>query len=260
MKSDSFRALRLLAALAVLTVQGAEPAPQRVQLRFVSLQEPIIGVGVAATDGQAIPLIIPSDSLGPAITHLTGRLRLVSTQVASKPTKAAAPIRAEDIPPETPGFRKKRIAATISKVKAGDRELGWIDLLSGDHQRYIILVHPGRGSGLTAIPDRLGSFPPGSDRYVNLTASPVIIDIPAGRQTLQPNGSVVLRPGAAHLNQYQLRLLTKTRGEEKLFFSAFTAQDEGQRHLRILVQAGGEGDGLQLKSVSDGLAALDNYR
>jgi hypothetical protein len=252
--------LLLLAALGGVTVQGAEPAPQRVQLRFVSLHEPIIGAGLAETAGQATPLIIPSDSLSPAVTHSTGRLRLVSTQVAPQPTKAAGPIRPEDIPPQTPGFRKKRIVETISKVKAGTRELGWIDLPTGDQQRYIILVHPGKGSGLTAIPDRLGSFPPSSDRYVNLTAASVIIDIPAGRQTLPPNGSIVLRPGAAHSRQYQLRLLTKTDGEEKLLFSAFTAQDDGRRNLRIFIPGGPQGEGIILKSISDGLAAEDNYR
>jgi hypothetical protein len=252
--------LLLLAALGGVTAQGAEPAPQRVQLRFVSLHEPIFGAGLAETEGRATPLTIPSDSLSPPVAHPTGRLRLVSTQVAPRPTKAAGPIRPEDIPPQTPGFRKKRIVETTSKVKAGTRELGWIDLPTGDHQRYIILVHPGKGSGLTAIPDRLGSFPPSSDRYVNLTTASVIIDIPAGRQTLAPNGSIVLRPGAAHLRQYQLRLLTKTDSEEKLLFSAFTAQDDGRRNLRLLIPDPADPSSLLMKTISDAQANEDNYR
>jgi hypothetical protein len=259
MRSELVRLL-LLSALTGVTAQGVETLPQRVQLRFVSLIEPIIGAGIADNDGQATPLFIPSDSLTPPVTQLTGRLRLVSTQAEPKQTKATAASRPNDISPQARGVRKKPVVETISKVKAGTRELGWIDLLSGDHQRYIILVHPGKGSGLTAIPDRLGSFPPGSDRYVNLTTASVIIDIPAGRQTLAPNSSIVLRPGASHLRPYQLRLLTKTDGDEKLVFSAFTAQDDGRRNLRIFVPGGAQGDGIVLKSISDGLAAEDNYR
>ena len=251
----------LIALAASLTTQGAEQVAQRVQLRFVSLGQAITGAGLAAADGKATPVFIPTDSLSSPVTHPHGRLRLVSTQaVAAAPKKTVEPIRPEDIPPVTPGFRKKKTSEPTGKVIAGNRELGAIDLPAGDHQRFIIIVHPGKGSGLTAIPDRLGSFPPGSDRYVNLTAYPVIIDIPAGRQTLPPNGSVALRPGAANRHQYQLKLLTKSGNEEHLFFSAFTAHDDGLRNLRIILIGRSDADGIQLKTISDGLAAEDNYR
>jgi hypothetical protein len=255
-------ALALLCTLAAsLTTNGAEPVAQRVQLRFVSLSQTITGAGLATADGKAIPLFIPTDSLSSPVSHPHGRLRLVSTQaVAAAPKKASEPIRPEDIPPETPGFRKKKTGEPTGKVTAGNRELGAIDLPAGDHQRFIIIVHPGKGSGLTAIPDRLGFFPPGSDRYVNLTATPVIIDIPAGRQTLPANGSIVLRPGSANRHQYQLKLLTKSGNEERLFFSAFTAQDDARRNLRIILPGGSDADGIELKTISDGLAAEDNYR
>jgi hypothetical protein len=260
MRSKAFTSFLLLATLVGLTAQGAEPAPRSIQLRFVALGEPIIGAGIAESDGLATPLVITSDSLSAPVTHRTGRLRLVSTQITPKRTKAATPIRAEDAAPQSPGLRKDRGVETIRKVKAGDREIGWSELPSGEHQRYIILVHPGKGSGLTCIPDRLGSFPPGSDRYINLTALPAIIDIPSGRKTLAPNGSIVLRPGPAHLHQYQLRVSAKSGGEEKLFFSAFTAQDDGRRNLVIFLPGGAQKDGIEVKSVSDGLAAEDNYR
>lgn len=255
-------ALSLVFALAAsLTTQGAEPATPRVQLRFVSLGQTITGAGIAGSEGKATPVVILADSLSRPVSHPYGRLRLVSTQtVVAAPKNPDEPIRPEDIPPATRGFRKKKTDEPTGNIKAGGQELGAIDLPAGDHQRFIIIVHPGKGNGLTAIPDRLGFFPPGSDRYVNLTALPVIIDIPAGRQTLAPGGSIVLRPGAAHLRQYQLRLLAKTAGEEKLFFSAFTAQDDGRRNLRIFIPSGAQADGLELKSVSDGLAAEDNYR
>jgi len=246
---------------AYLTSSAAEPVAQRVQLRFVSLGQTITGAGLAEADGKATPVIITADSLSRAVSHPHGRLRLVSTQTAATvPKKNGEPIRPEDIPPETPGFRKKRTAEPTGKVKAGNRELGAIDLPAGDHQRFIIIVHPGKGNGLTAIPDRLGFFPPGSDRYVNLTAYPVIIDIPAGRQTLPPNGSIVLRPGANNLHQYQLKLLTKSGDTESLFFSAFTAQDDTRRNLRIVLPGGSDAGGIRLKTISDGLAAEDNYR
>ena len=255
-------ALALLCTLAAsLTTNGAEPVATRVQLRFVSLNQTITGAGLATADGKAIPLFIPTDSLSSPVSHPLGRLRLVSTLATASPVKKTGePIRPEDIPPETPGFRKKKTSEPTGKVKAGNRELGAIDLPAGDHQRFIIIVHPGKGSGLTAIPDRLGFFPPGSDRYVNLTAFPVIIDIPAGRQTLPPNGSIVLRPGAANQHQYQLKLLTKSGNDERLFFSAFTAHDDARRNLRIILPGGSDTDGIELKTISDGLAAEDNYR
>ena len=255
-------ALGLLFALAAsLMTHGAEPASRRVQLRFVSLGQTIDGAGIAGPGGKATPVVILSDSLSRPVSHPHGRLRLVSTQTAAAaPKKSGEPIRPEDTPPETPGFRKKRTGEETRDVKAGGREIGAIDLPAGDHQRFIIIVHPGKGGGLTAIPDRLGFFPPGSDRYVNLTARPVIIDIPAGRQTLAAGGSIVLRPGAAHMRQYQLRLLTKTADEEKLFFSAFTAQDDSRRNLRIFLPGGADGTEIEMKTIPDSLAAEDNYR
>ena len=251
----------LLATLAWLTMTGAEPAKGLVQLRFMSLTQTIDGAGIAGADGKATPIFVTSDSLSRPISHPAGRLRLVSTQATlAAPKKTGEPIRPEDIPPETPGFRKKKTEAASAKTKAGNREIGAIDLPSGDHQRFIIIVHPGKGTGLTAIPDRLGFFPPGSDRFVNLSAASVIIDVPSGRQTLPANGSIVLRPGAAHLRQYQLRLLIKENGQEKLMFSAFNAQDDGRRNLRILIPGGVDGRSVEMKTISDGLAAEDNYR
>ncbi len=260
MRSKALRA-SLLAVLAGLSLMGAEPSKAPVQLRFISLTQTIDGAGIAGDDGKATPIFISSDSLSRPISHVAGRLRLISTQAPlAAPKKTGEPIRPEDIPPETPGFRKKKPEAPPAKIKAGNREIGTIVLPSGDHQRFIIIVHPGKGTGLTAIPDRLGFFPPGSDRFVNLTAASVIIDLPSGRQPLPANGSIVLRPGAAHLRQYQLRLLKKVDGEEKLLFSAFNAQDDERRNLRILIPENPDGTGIVMKTISDGLAANDNYR
>jgi hypothetical protein len=251
----------LLTALTGLGLNAAEPAKGLVQLRFISLTQTIDGAGIAGADGKATPIFVAPDSLSRPISHPAGRLRLVSTQASlAAPKKSGEPIRPEDIPPQTPGFRKKKPEAATVKIKAGSREIGAIDLPPGDHQRFIIIVHPGKGTGLTAIPDRLGFFPPGSDRFVNLTAESVVIDVPSGRQTLPANGSIVLRPGAAHLRQYQLRLLIKDDGEEKLLFSAFNAQDDGRRNLRILIAGGADGSRVEMKTISDGLAAEDNYR
>ena len=251
----------LLIGLTGIGAKGAEPAKGLVKLRFISLTQAIEGAGIAGADGKATPIFVAPDSLSRPISHPAGRLRLVSTQTSAAPKKNTnEPIRPEDIPPETPGFRKKKTEAASAKIKAGNREIGAIDLPSGDHQRFIIICHPGKGSGLTAIPDRLGFFPPGSDRFVNLTAASVIIDVPSGRQTLPANGSIVLRPGAAHLRQYQLRLLMKEDGVEKLLFSAFNAQDDGRRNLRILIPGGTDGGSVEMKTISDGLAAEDNYR
>lgn len=251
----------LLTALTGLGLNAAEPAKGLVQLRFISLTQTIDGAGIAGADGKATPIFVAPDSLSRPISHPAGRLRLVSTQTSVVPAKKKSePIRPEDIPPATPGFRKKKTGATAGQVNAGARELGTIDLPSGDHQRFIIIVHPGKGSGLTAIPDRLGFFPPGSDRFVNLTTVSVIVDVPSGRQTLPANGSIVLRPGAAHLRQYQLRLLMKSDGEEKLLSSAFNAQDDRRRNLRILIPGGVDGSSVEMKTISDGLAAEDNYR
>lgn len=242
-------------------LQGAEPATQSVQLRFVSLNQPIQGAGIADAEGKATPLVIPSSSLGRPIPHASRRVRLVSTSPDAPGQQKPSVTTGADSPPAPPrGFRRSKEDEAPRKVKAGNRELGTIDLPSGDHQRFIIIVHPGKGNGLTAIPDRIGFFPPGSDRYVNLTAATVIIDVPSGRLTLPPNGSIVLRPGVTNLRQYHLKLMTKSGGEEEPFFAAFTAQDDERRNLRILIPENADGTGIVMKTISDGLAAKDNYR
>lgn len=238
-------------------VESAPPA----QLRFVSLSRDIIGAGIADDEGKATPLVISASSLSRPLSHASRRLRLVSTAPGEpeKPKVDAAPAP-ETAPPPPRGFRKERADETPAKVKAGRQELGAIDLPAGDHRRFIIIVHPGKGSGLTAIPDRLGFFPPGSDRYVNLTTTTVIVDVPSERRTVPPNGSIVLRPGATNLRQYHLKLLMKSGMEEHPFFAAFTAQDDSRRNLRILMPGGTDGTDIEMKTVSDGLVAEDNYR
>ncbi len=251
----------LLLMLGWAPMESAEPASSRVQLRFISLSQTIDGAGIAAADGKATPIFISADSLSRPISHPPGRLRLVSTQSAVAPKKKPnEPIKPEDIPPETPGFRKKKLESASPKVKTGNRELGTVDLPTGDHQRFIIIVHPGKGNGLTAIPDRIGFFPPGSDRFVNLTAASLIIDVPSGRQILPANASNVLRPGVAHLRQYKLRILIKEDGEEKLLSSAFDVQNDDRRNLRIVMPGGVGGRSIEIKTISDGLVADDNYR
>ena len=253
----------VLVAVAFLGhyMQGAEHATQSVQLRFVSLNQPIEGAGIADADGKATPLVIPSSSLGRPIPHASRRVRLVSTPPNDPGQQKPSVTTGADSPPVLPrGFRSSKENEGHRKVKAGNRELGMIDLPSGDHQRFIIIVHPGKGNGLTAIPDRIGFFPPGSDRYVNLTPSTVIIDVPSGRLTLPPYGSIVLRPGVTNLRQYHLKLLTKSGAEEEPFFAAFTAQDDERRNLRILIPGGVDGTRVEMKTISDGLVAEDNYR
>ena len=251
----------MLAGLAALPLEAAAPATSKVQLRFISLNQTIVGAGVAGGDGEATPLVITSDSLSRPVSHASGRVRLVSVKPQPQTeTKRVAPHNPDDLNAPVPGFRRKPTSEDQAKVKAGDRELAAIDLPPGDHQRFIIIVHPGKGPGLTAIPDRIGFFPPGSDRYVNLTGTMVIVEVPAGRQQIPPNGTLVMRPGATHAQPYQLRLLAKKQGEEKLFFSAYTALDEERRNLRILVPRGEDGEEIVMKTISDGLAANDNYR
>jgi hypothetical protein len=259
MRSKTIQAF-LFGMLLGLSLQAAETALP-VQLRFVSLSQDILGAGIAEAEGKATPLVISASSLSRPMTHPSRRLRLVSTSPSEPEKPKAGTVTNPESTQALPrGFRKEKTVESSGKVKAGKQELGSIDLPAGDHKRYIIIVHPGKGSGLTAIPDRLGSFPPGSDRYVNLTTVPVIVDVPSGRQNLTPNGSIVLRPGVTNLRQYHLNLMVKSDGEDKPFFSAFTAQDDGRRNLRILIPGGSDDRDIQLKTISDGLAAEDNYR
>jgi hypothetical protein len=254
-------AFALVSAFLIgLSLRAAEPASP-VQLRFVSMTQDILGAGIADDGGKATPLVISAGSLGRPMSHTARRLRLVSTS-PSEPVKPKmeAVANPEATPPPPRGFRKEKTNEAPVKVKAGKQELGAVDLPAGDHRRFIILVHPGKGSGLTAIPDRLGFFPPGSDRYVNLTTATVIVDVPSGRRTLPPSGSIVLRPGATNLRQYHLQLLTKSGMEETPFFAAFAAQDDARRNLRIFIPGGADGTGIEMKTISDGLAAEDNYR
>jgi hypothetical protein len=259
MKSKT--ALALVSALLIGQSLRAAETDLPVQLRFVSMTQDILGAGIADDEGKATPLVISAGSLGRPVSHTSRRLRLVSTS-PSEPEKPKA--EAATDPAATPtlprGFRKDKPVESSGKVKAGKQELGAIDLPAGDHHRFIIIVHPGKGRGLTAIPDRLGFFPPGSDRYVNLSTTTVIVDVPSGRRTLPPNGSIVLRPGATNLHQYHLKILTKSGMVEHPFFAAFAAQDDSRRNLRIFIPGGPDGTDVEMKTISDGLAAEDNYR
>lgn len=235
MKSKLFKFIAALGLMA--SCLEAAPDEHRTRLRFVSLGQPILEAGILKADGSAVPVAIPSDALSREITHIGGgRLRLVSLdRPKSEPmtSKSDAP-RPEDIPPQTRGFRKQReMVSAVSGEHVG-KELGAIELPPLPNQRMIVLVHPGVGPGLTAILDRVGSFPPGSDRYVNLCPVPVTIDVPSGRRTLPPKESVVLRPGVTQSRQYPLRLLTGLKPDETTFFSSIVIHEEDVRVLRVI--------------------------
>jgi len=137
-------------------------------------------------------------------------------------------------------------------VPSGRPPLAWIDLPANQGRlNLILLVTPGKDNGITALNDVPGSFPPGSNRYFNLCGFPVIVKTPSGEQAIPPGGTKVIRPGAKDNDYYDLQLVTKTDGADRLAFSSRIFHMESIRKLYLFIQAPGDNARLIVRDIED---------
>jgi len=137
-------------------------------------------------------------------------------------------------------------------TESGKPPLAWIDLpITAGRLNLILLVTPGRDNGITAIPDVPGSFPPGSNRYLNLCAFPIVVKTPSGNQTIPAGGTKVIRPGSKDNDYYDLQLKSVVNEEEKLVFSSRVYHMESVRKLFVLTPGPGDDGRVLVRDIED---------
>ena len=248
MRSNSL--LGLLGLLMTLTddVRAQSEGYVEARIRFISTTRPLMGVGVVS-DRKPHGVVIPTDFFSEEVVY-RGKPRLELLTLEAKhiePEKEAKP--EEDTkkePAPRKGIKAKQIIVTYSAT--GAPPLAWIDLPQKQGLLHlIILVTPGKGNGMVMLNDKPGSFPPGSNRYLNLCPFPLTVRAPSSDYVVPAGGSQILRPGALDKTYYDLQLLSR---DGKAVFSTRVFHMESARKLYILSQAGTH-DQVQLKAIVD---------
>lgn len=245
----------LTLTLLTLTAVGAGEETKTVtaHLRFLSLSKPMPDVGIASPEG-ATEVRIPSDMLSKEVVY-RGSRRLALVPIG--PTETPIPSLPSEAKPKPPAFPRgsrqiKDAPVVKKKVNVIGAELASFMLPATDREaHYIMLVGLGEGTGMTAIDSNPGSFPRGSDRYVNRCRHPMVIEVPSGRYVIPQGATMVLRPGALDSQQYQLRLLVPGSFQETLVFSGFALHQEQVRKIRIIYPGEGETADIKMKTIAD---------
>jgi hypothetical protein len=217
------------------------------RIRFISTTRPLLGVGVV-NNRKAQGVVIPTDMFAEEVAYRgPARLELVKmspTVIAPAPDPNTEDATKAPTVPRGVKARPQIVKYSVTKSPP----LAWIDLPQKQGLLHlIILVTPGQGNGMVMLNDKPGSFPPGSNRYLNLCPFPLTIRTPSGDYVVPAGGSQILRPGALDKAYYDLQLLS---GEAKVLFSSRIYHLESARKLYLLSQVG-TGERVQLKSIVD---------
>lgn len=218
------------------------------RIRFISMTRPLVGVGVV-NNRKAQGIVIPTDMFSDEVVY-RGPSRLELVQMSASRAEIPEAPKPEAPAPKTPeprqGVKAKQQKLTYSVT--GAPPLAWIDLPQKQGLLHlIILVTPGKDNGMTLLNDKPGSFPPGSNRYLNLCPFPLTVRTPSGDYVVAAGGSQILRPGALDKTYYDFQLLSR---EAAVLFSTRVYHLESARKLYVLSQAG-TGERVQLKAIVD---------
>jgi hypothetical protein len=244
----------VVALLLAVLAHAADGPIVEAHLKFISTTRPLVGVGIMHGK-KAEGFVIPTDMFSDEIVYRGPvRLELVELAAVSKPAENTPP-------PETTkaaGTAKKSARGVKAKPSSyeftptGKPPLAWIDLpITAGRLNLILLVTPGRDNGITAIPDVPGSFPPGSNRYLNLCAFPIVVKTPSGNQTIPAGGTKVIRPGSKDNDYYDLQLKSVVNEEEKLVFSSRVYHMESVRKLFVLAPGPGDDGRVLVRDIED---------
>jgi hypothetical protein len=245
---------KFLLAVIGLTLGWLPAAPAQSQdqvearIRFISMTRPLMGVGLV-NDGKPMGIVIPTDMFSDGISYRgPARLELLKLSASeSIPETPPAPEGKKQLPP-APRRGVRLSQQTTSYKVTGEPALAWIDLPKKQGLLHlIILVTPGQGNGMAMLNDKPGSFPPGSNRYLNLCAFPLKIKAPSGEYDVAAGVSQTLRPGALDKTYYDLQLLTR---DARVMFSTRVYHLESARKLYVLSQVG-SAERVQLKAIVD---------
>ncbi len=253
MSCDRPLGLLLLWMPALLCAADAPPVEARIKL--ISTTRQIAGVGIVQ-DKKIHPVVIPAEMFSEEI-HYRGPARLELTELTTLPKPAdnrpteKPETKAPDVAKRPLGGVKTR-ASTHDYVSAGKPPFAWIDLPANlGRLNLILLVTPGKGNGIVALHDVPGAFPPGSNRYLNLCAHPVVVRTPQGDQTVPPGGTKISRPGARNRSYYELQLLTDGSNGSRLLFSSRILHLESVRKLYLLMPVEGDDGRVSVRDIED---------
>jgi hypothetical protein len=248
MRSKSL--LTVVGLLLTLTVgaQGQSEGYVEARIHFISTTKPLLGVGLV-NNRKPQGLMIPTDMFAEEITYRgPARLELVqmsATRIEPEPDPNTEASSTKN-PPLPRGIKARQQTVKYSLTKAPP--LAWIDLPQKQGLLHlIILVTPGQGNGMVMLSDKLGSFPPGSNRYLNLCPFPLTVRAPSGDYVVPAGGSQILRPGALDKAYYDFQLLSP---DAKVLFSTRVYHLESTRKLYVLTQLG-TSERVQLKAIVD---------
>ena len=210
-------------------------------IKFISTTKLLVGIGIKQAN-KAEELVIPTDIFSAEIIYRgPARLELIELiSVAKQPEKKESTENKEQVSAKRParGFKEK--SRPYDLIASSKLPIAWIDLPTNQGRlNLILLVTPGRDNGITLLQDLPGSFPPGSNRYLNLCAFPIVISAPSGRQTIPAGGTKVIRPGSKNNDYYDLQLMSVMSEEEKLAFSSRVYHTESTRKFFILTPGPG---------------------
>jgi len=243
------------AALLPLLLGAADGTVVEARLKFISTTRPLVGIGIVQNK-KAEGLVIPTDMFSDEIVY-RGPARLELVELKTVTVKQAPPT--SDVEAGKAAATPKREARGVKAkpqvsvaTPAGKPPLAWIDLpVAAGRQSLILLVTPGRGNGIIAIPDVVGSFPPGSNRYLNLCPFSLVVMTPSGRQVIPANSSTVSRPGSKDNDYYDLKFFSAINQEEKLVFSNRTYHLDSVRKLFILTPLPGSEGRVAVRDIED---------
>jgi hypothetical protein len=248
MRSEFF--LAVLAGWLALSpvLKGQSEGFVEARIRFISMTRPLVGVGVV-NNRKAQGLVIPTDMFAEEVSY-RGPARLELVQMTASKGEEAPVAKDDEKPSKDAGPRQgvKGRSRTLTYSPAGSPPLAWVDLPAKQGLLHlIILVTPGQGNGMVMLNDKPGSFPPGSNRYLNLCPAPLTIRTPAGDNVVPAGDSRIFRPGALDTTYYDMQVLS---GEAKVLFSSRIYHLESTRKLYVLTPVGTTGR-IQLKAIVD---------
>jgi hypothetical protein len=250
----SFKSLlRALLIGAPSLLSAADATLVEARIKFISTTRPLVGIGIV-NGKKAEGLVIPTDMFSDEISYRgPARLELVELNTVAKPKDPNVPAAEEKGPAAKRNARGVKAREPSHEfVPAGKPPLAWVDLpVNQGRLNLILLVTPGKENGITVLNDMPGSFPPGSNRYLNLCRFPVVVKTPSGDQTLPVGGAKVIRPGAKDKDYYELQFLTKADDGDHLAFSGRVFHMESVRKLYLLIPAPGEDARLIVRDVED---------
>jgi hypothetical protein len=221
-------------------------------IKFISTTKPLLNIGILR-DKNAERLVIPTDMFSEEIVYRgPARLELIELSATPVPKPKSSQNGEEQASEKQPRRGFKSRPPSHEFVPTGKPPIAWTNLPTNQGRlNLIMLITPGYDNGITVLQDTTGSFPPGSNRYLNLCPFTVVVKTPSGEQPIAPKESKVIRPGAKDRDYYDLQFLCRLDSGDKLNFSGRVFHMESARKLYLLLPGPGVDGRLVVRDIED---------